>query len=153
MIEETDPRNLEVVIPYAKFLMWKHEECFLYTRDILRNLTFKPLYYCQPKGTKSLEYNSVWLPKTRSGEKKSPFAYKSLNPLEVWQEDAWIFLRRIYGDNLSQKLFYQVMTTTWILLDIDKGKELHNYQDALIDSVFNHRGIEAFLKTRGRIHA
>ena len=92
MIEETEPRKLEVIMPYTKFLMWKHEECFLYTRGMLRNLTFKPLYYCQAKGTKSLEYNSIWLPKTRGGEKKSVFDLKALNPLEVWQEDAWTFI-------------------------------------------------------------
>ena len=148
MIEETEPRKLEVIMPYTKFLMWKHGECFLYARDILKNLTFKPLYYCQPKGTKSLEYNSVWLPKTRSGEKKSASDFESLNPLQVWQEDAWTFVRRMYGDDLTQKLFYQFITATWILLDIDKGKELRNYQDALIDSVFGHRGIEAFVKNQ-----
>ena len=54
----------------------------------------------------------------------------------------------MYGDDLVQKLFYQFMTTTWILLDIDKGKELRNYQDALIDSVFGHRDIENFVRNQ-----
>ena len=90
----------------------------------------------------------MWLPKTRSGEKKSASDFESLNPLQVWQEDAWTFVRRMYGDDLTQKLFYQFITATWILLDIDKGKELRNYQDALIDSVFGHRGIEAFVKNQ-----
>ena len=117
----------------------------------MRNLRFKPLYYCQARGTKSSEYNSIWLPKTRGGDKKSVFAFKALNPIEIWQEDAWTFIRRMYGVDLVQKLFYQFMTTTWILLDIDKGKELRNYQDALLDSVFGHRGIEAVVKTRRRI--
>ena len=54
----------------------------------------------------------------------------------------------MYGDDLVQKFFYQFMTTTWILADIDKGKELRNYQDALIDSVFGHRGIETFVKNQ-----
>ena len=95
-----DPRKLEVMIPCKKFLMWKDEECFLYAVDILRNLRFKPLYYCQARGTKSSEYNSIWLPKTRGGEKKSVFDFKALNPIEIWQEDAWAFIRRMYGDDL-----------------------------------------------------
>ena len=40
------------------------------------------------------------------------------------------------------------MTRAWILLDIDKGKELRNYQDALIDSVFGHRDIENFVRNQ-----
>ena len=95
-----------------------------------------------------MEYNSIWLPKTRGGEKKSPFDFEALNPIEIWQEDAWTFIRRMYGDDLVQKLFYQFMTTTWILLDIDKGKELRTYQDALIHNVFGHRGIESFVKNQ-----
>ena len=78
-----DPRKLEVMIPYKKFLTWKNEECFLYAVDILRNLRFKPLYYCQAtRGAKSSEYNSIWLPKTRGGEKKSASDFKALNPLK-----------------------------------------------------------------------
>ena len=78
-LDEIDSRRLEVMIPCKKLLMWKDEECFLYAVDILKNLKFKPLYYCQARGTRSLEYNSIWLPKTRGGEKKSPFDFKALN--------------------------------------------------------------------------
>ena len=34
------------------------------------------------------------------------------------------------------------------MLDIDKGKELRNYQDALIDNIFGHRDIEYFVKNQ-----
>ena len=97
-----------------------------------------------------MEYNSRWLPKTRQGEKKSVFDFQAINPVEVWQEDAWTFVRRMCGYDLVQKLFYEFMTRTWILLDIDKGKELRNHQDALIDSVFGHRDIEYFVKIKRR---
>ena len=36
------------------------------------------------------------------------------------------------------------------MLDIDKGAELRNYQDALIDSVFGHRDIESFVWNKKR---
>ena len=49
------------------------------------------------------------------------------------------------GDNLGQKLFYGFWTITWILIGVDKGKELHKYQDALIDNVFGHRSIQYFV--------
>ena len=52
------------------------------------------------------------------------------------------------GDDLVQKLFYEFLTRTWILLDIDKGKELRDHQYALIDSVFGHRDIEYFVKNQ-----
>ena len=34
------------------------------------------------------------------------------------------------------------------MLDIDKGKELRNYQDALIDNIFGHRDIQYFVKNQ-----
>ena len=40
------------------------------------------------------------------------------------------------------------MTTTWILIGVDKGTELQNYQDALIDNVFGHRSIPYFVKSQ-----
>ena len=92
------------------------------------------------------EYNSKWLPKTRHGVYKSVAEYQTLNPIEAWQEDPWTFVRRMYGDVLVQKFFYEFMTRTWIMLDIGKGKELCTYQDALIDNIFGHRDIEYFVK-------
>ena len=49
---------------------------------------------------------------------------------------------------MVQKIFYEVMTRTWIMLDIDKGAELRNYQDALIDNIFGHRSIDHFVKNQ-----
>ena len=49
------------------------------------------------------------------------------------------------GDALAQKFFYEFMTRTWILIDVDKGTELQNYQDALIDNVLGHRSIHNFV--------
>ena len=52
------------------------------------------------------------------------------------------------GDYLSQKLFYEFLTITWILFGIEKGKGLHKYQNALIDDVFGHRSIPYFVKNQ-----
>ena len=95
-----------------------------------------------------MEYNSKWLPKTRQGEYKSVFDFQAINPVEIWQEDAGTFVRRMCGDVLVQQLFYEFMTRTWIMVDIDKGTELRGYQDALIDNVFGHRSIDYFVKNQ-----
>merc|ERR1711989_279055 len=58
------------------------------------------------------------------------------------------FVRRMLGDVVVQKFFYEFMTRTWIMLDIDKGAELRNYQDALIDNIFGHRSIDYFVKNQ-----
>ena len=71
-----------------------------------------------------IEYNSRWLPKTKTGWEKEPHEYDALDPVEIWQEDAWTFVRRMVGDYLSQKLFYEFLTITWILIGVDKGNEL-----------------------------
>ena len=63
----------------------------------------------------------------------------------MWQEDAWTFTRRMMGDQLCQKIFYEVCTITWILSGIEKGKGLHKYQYALIDIVFGHRNVKTFV--------
>ena len=57
-----------------------------------------------------------WLPKTKQGWEKDPLDYYSLDPVEIWQGDAWTFVRRMVGDYLAQKFFYEFMTKTWILI-------------------------------------
>jgi len=88
------------------------------------------------------------LPRTKKGVVKEPSEYSSINPVEIWQEDAWTFVRRMVGDVLTQKFFYEFMTRTWIMIDVDKGTELQNYQDALIDNLFGHRSIDYFVKNQ-----
>ena len=34
------------------------------------------------------------------------------------------------------------------MIDVDKGTELQNYQDALIDNLFGHRSIDYFVKNQ-----
>jgi len=156
-VEENEPRKLEVMIASRKFLEYKDGKKYLYAEGILKNLRLRPLYYCPILRSKSngqyiyeqvTEYSSKWLPKTRKGVWKNTFDYQAINPVEIWQEDPWTFVRRMLGYVLVQKLFYEFMTRTWIMLDIDKGRELRNYQDTLIDNIFGHRSIDYFVKNQ-----
>ena len=96
----------------------------IYLQKSLKDLDLKPRYYCPILKTKAngelifehvTEYNSRWLPKTKKGWEKEPHEYDALDPVEIWQEDAWTFVRRMVGDYLGQKLFYEFLTITWIL--------------------------------------
>ena len=156
-VEENAPHKLQILIEFRKLFEWKDGERFLYAEHILKNLSLKPRYYCPILRSKAngeliyehvKEYNSKWLPRTKKGVEKEPSEYFSINPVEIWQEDAWTFVRRMVGDALAQKFFYEFMTRTWILIDVDKGTELQNYQDALIDNVFGHRSIDYFVKNQ-----
>jgi len=48
------------------------------------------------------------LPNTKTGWEKEPHEYDALDPVEIWQEDAWTFVRRMVGDYLKKKLFYEL---------------------------------------------
>ena len=45
------------------------------------------------------------------------------NPWKMWQEGNWMLVRRIFGDELIRKLFYEVITFIW--------KQNHRKPDAL----------------------
>ena len=109
------------MIASRKFLEWKDGEEYLYSVNILKNLRLRPLYYCPILRSKSngqyiyeqvKEYSSKWLPRTKKGVVKEPSEYSSIVPVEIWQEDPWTFVRRMLGDVLTQKLFYEFMTGT-----------------------------------------
>ena len=128
-IEEKAPHKLQKLIEFQKLFEWKDGERYLYAEHILKDLILKPQYYCPILRTKAngeliyehvTEYNSIWRPRTKKGYEKDPLDYFSLDPVEVWQEDAWTFVRRMVGDYLAQKFFYEFMTTTWILIGVDK---------------------------------
>ena len=56
-----------------------------------------------------------------------------------------MFLRRMVGYYLCQKIFYRVCTVTWILIGVEKGRTIQRYQDALIENVFQTRNKDFFL--------
>ena len=56
-------------------------------------------------------------------------------PASVWIEDRWTLVRRMAGDELTQKLFYKVCVFIWTTNDIAMGGDIQKYQDALITEV------------------
>ena len=53
----------------------------------------------------------------------------------MWLEDRWIFVRRMCGDEFTQKLFMRCIT--WTLMNNDiKGQALQVRQDAVVGHLF-----------------
>ena len=92
------------------------------------------------------EYNSKWLKKTKDGEPKDPNLYVPFEPSTVWTEDRWIFVRRMAGDELCQKAFYQMCIFIWCANEIETGPQLKAYQDALIEEVFGYEDKREFTR-------
>ena len=92
------------------------------------------------------EYNSKWLKKNKDGEQKDQKFYVPFEPSTVWTEDRWIFVRRMAGDELCQKVFYQMCTSIWCANGIETGSQLKGYQDALIEEVFGYEDKKEFIK-------
>ena len=76
----------------------------------------------------------------------NPRDHEPLEPLKVWTEYRWIFVRRMAGDELCQKAFYKLCTLIWLADGIVMGEPLRRYQDALIETVFQYKNKVNFLK-------
>ena len=46
--------------------------------------------------------------------------YESLNPIEMWMEDRWTFVRRMLGDKFTQKLFIRCIIWIYVNNDIKR---------------------------------
>ena len=91
------------------------------------------------KYSRATEYNSRWLKKNKAGDFKRSDEYESLCPFDLWMDHRWLFIPRLSGDALCQKLLYGVCTFIWLANGIDLGKELKKYQAALIENVFQFK--------------
>ena len=60
---------------------------------------------------------------------------QAIKPVEMWQEDRWVFLRRMYGSELVQKLFMQCLTFIYGINDI-KGAYFHDIQNTIVTELF-----------------
>ena len=58
-----------------------------------------------------------------------------IKPVEMWLEDRWVFLRRMYGSELVQKLFMQCLTFIYGINDI-KGAYFHDIQNTIVTELF-----------------
>ena len=74
-------------------------------------------------------YNSKWLKRDRFGNVTPEAQRVRFEPAIVWLEDRWTFVRRMAGDELSQKLFYKVCTFVWSTNQIE-GQLMQQHQDA-----------------------
>ena len=130
-------------------------ELCLELHELLKDLNIAPTYYApilnyRPDGRYRYErvqnYNSIWLKRTKQGELKKPEDCKSFEPSVVWTEDRWIFVRRMVGDEFAQKLFYKVCAFIWTVNGVSKGREMQQYQDAVIEDIFEWQDKMEFVR-------
>ena len=93
-----------------------------------------------PVWEKVVPYNSCYLP---ADERNKEVQTKELNPVEMWLEDRWILVRRIYGSVLTQKLFIQCLSFVYGLHQI-RGAYFHAIQNAIVRELFDQDPREFF---------
>ena len=144
---------------YPKYFCHNNGDWSLKWSEIIRDLQFEPEYYSpvpdfkdgDPQWRKVIQYNSCYL-RYDGAHEKSEQDYKVLNPVEMWLEDRWTFVRRMYGDEFTQKLFMRCLT--WNLTNNDiKDFALRSRQDAVVIHVFqaDENGSRVILKALGLI--
>ena len=84
-----------------------------------------------PFWEKVVPYNACYLPQ---GDAR--VCHKTLDPVDMWMEDRWVLLRRIYGSELIQKLFMQCLTFIYGCNDT-KGSYFHEIQDTIVTDLFD----------------
>ena len=89
-----------------------------------------------------MPYNSCYLPEE---EKNKDVHSKDLNPVEMWLEDRWVLVRRMYGSALTQKLFVQRLSFVYGLHQI-RGQYFHALQNAVVRELFDQDPREFFGK-------
>ena len=69
-------------------------------------------------------YNLKWLKKNKQGNPVSEEKRVKFEPASVWLEDRWTLVRRMAGDELTQKLFYRVCAFIWTTNAIAIGGDI-----------------------------
>ena len=85
-------------------------------------------------------YNMPYLP-----NKPKDVRQKTIDPVDMWLEDRWVFVRRVLGTEFVQKLFILCLTFIYTVNDI-KGDYFHDVGDAIVTGVFNDIPHEFFKK-------
>ena len=91
-----------------------------------------------------IPYDIKWLKWDKNREEVPESQRQKFEPVEVWTEDRWIFVRRMAGDELCSVLFLKMATFIWRSNEI-QGKEMREYQDAFITHVFCYSHKDEFL--------
>ena len=95
----------------------------------------------------AISFNSKWLKRDKEGYQRPDESRVRFEPPSVWIEDRWMFIRRMAGDELCQKLFYKVCAFIWAANDITLGENIQKYQDAVITEIFGYTDKRDFLRT------
>ena len=111
-------------------------------KDIIGDLHFEPEYYSPvpyynngyPQWRRVIQYNSCFL-RYEGAYEKPEQDLKYLDPVKMWLEDRWVFIRRMYGDEFTQKLFMRCLTWNLGCNDIKDGA-LKERQDAVVIFLF-----------------
>ena len=123
--------------------------------EILQGLKITPIPYAPTLNYRSdgryryervPNYNLIWLKRDKNRELKKPEDRQSFEPSAVWTEDRWTFVRRMVGDEFAQKLFYKVCAFIWTANGVPQGKEMQQYQDAVIEEIFHWRDKMEFVR-------
>ena len=142
---------------YPKYMLYHGGKLHLVVADMMKGLTIKPEHYAPVLMVKASGeyryvdvegYNERWLKYYKDNGNKvlrNIKTYVPLDPLAAWIEDRWIFVRRMVGDELCQKAFYRVCTFVWIANGIQRGQEVQQYQNALIEDVFGYNDRKEFV--------
>ena len=91
-------------------------------------------------------YKSKWLKRDKYGYQRPDEGRVRFEPAVAWIEDRWMFIRRMAGDELCQKLFYKVRAFVWLANDITKGDDIQKHQDAVITDIFGYEDKKEFLR-------
>ena len=138
---------------YSKDFTWHEGTCVFKWHEIKEGLYFQPESYAPkpardkngyPLWKRVIQYNACYLKKEGDFE-TSVENYKKLDPVSMWQEYRWIFLRRILGDEFVQKLFMRCIQWTYVCNDI-KDATLYERQDAIVNHLFKENPTEWFRK-------
>ena len=92
------------------------------------------IFHGYPLWKRVVQYNACYLKKDGDVE-NSEENCKKLDPVTMWQEPRWIFLRRMFGDEFVQKLFMRCIQWTLVCNDIIK-EPLYERQDAIVIHLF-----------------
>ena len=103
---------------YSKDFTWDNDVWCLKWRNIMEGLYPEPTEYAPtpqmdkngyPKWAKVIPYNSIHL-KYEGKIWKKGHEFETLDPVKMWMEDRWTSVRRVYGDDFTQKLFMRCLS-------------------------------------------
>ena len=107
---------------FPKYFKYHRGKLHFVLDDFIEGLSLKPEPYAPILQVMSngrlryvdvTPYNMKWLPKDTSGRRLEDSQRVRFEPALVWTEDRWIFCRRMAGDNLCQRLFYELAIFIW----------------------------------------